>query len=30
VTGAGHVITVDYGHEAVERQIAAWLEPRLP
>lgn len=30
VTGAGHVITVDYGHEAVERDVAAWLEKRLP
>lgn len=29
ITGAGHVITVDYGHGAVERQIAAWLKPRL-
>lgn len=30
VTGAGHVITVDYGHEALEQQIASWLETRLP
>ncbi len=28
-TGAGHVITVDFGHEALERQAADWLESRL-
>ena len=28
-TGNGHVITVDYGHDAVERLAADWLEPRL-
>jgi carboxylesterase len=28
-TGNGHVITVDYGHEALERLAADWLEPRL-
>ena len=30
VTGSGHVITVDYGHEAVARAAADWLEARLP
>lgn len=29
-TGNGHVVTVDYGHEAVERYAADWLESRLP
>ncbi|HVZ49571.1 MAG TPA: alpha/beta fold hydrolase [Gemmatimonadaceae bacterium] len=29
VSGAGHVITVDYGHERVERNIAEWLNTRL-
>lgn len=28
-SGAGHVITVDYGHEALERLAADWLESRL-
>jgi carboxylesterase len=28
-TGNGHVVTVDYGHEAVERLAADWLESRL-
>ncbi len=28
-TGNGHVVTVDYGHEAVERLAADWLELRL-
>jgi len=28
-TGNGHVVTVDYGHEAVEQLAADWLEPRL-
>ena len=28
-TGNGHVVTVDYGHEAIERLVADWLEPRL-
>lgn len=29
-TGNGHVVTVDYGHEALEQLAADWLEPRLP
>ena len=29
VTGAGHVLTLDYGHEAMEQRIAAWLSTRL-
>lgn len=29
-TGNGHVITVDYGHEAAEKIAADWLERRLP
>ena len=28
-TGNGHVVTVDYGHEAVAQLAANWLEPRL-
>ena len=28
-TGSGHVLTVDYGHEALERRAADWLESRL-
>ncbi len=28
-SGAGHVITVDYGHAAIEQLAADWLEPRL-
>jgi esterase/lipase len=28
-TGNGHVVTLDYGHEAIERLVADWLEPRL-
>ena len=28
-TGNGHVVTVDYGHEAVEKLTADWLESRL-
>ncbi|HLA91218.1 MAG TPA: alpha/beta fold hydrolase [Gemmatimonadaceae bacterium] len=28
-TGNGHVVTVDYGHEALERLAADWLETRL-
>ena len=28
-SGAGHVITVDYGHAALERLAADWLESRL-
>lgn len=28
-TGNGHVITVDYGHEAVEKTAADWLERRM-
>lgn len=28
-TGNGHVVTVDYGHEAIERLAAAWLERHL-
>jgi carboxylesterase len=30
VEGAGHVITVDYGHERVERDVVQWLSNRLP
>jgi pimeloyl-ACP methyl ester carboxylesterase len=29
LTGTGHVITVDYGHEAMERRVGEWLETRL-
>jgi carboxylesterase len=29
-TGNGHVVTVDFGHEAVEQLAAEWLESRLP
>jgi carboxylesterase len=29
VTGTGHVVTVDYGHEEIERVVADWLETRL-
>ena len=29
VTGAGHVLTVDYGHEKLERRIAEWLIDRM-
>lgn len=28
--GSGHVITVDYGHEALATYAADWLETRLP
>jgi esterase/lipase len=28
-TGNGHVVTVDYGHEALEQLAADWLELRL-
>jgi carboxylesterase len=28
-TGNGHVLTVDYGHEEIERLVADWLESRL-
>jgi len=28
-TGNGHVVTVDYGHEAIEKVVTAWLESRL-
>jgi len=28
-SGAGHVVTVDYGHEALEQLAADWLETRL-
>lgn len=28
-TGNGHVTTLDYGHEAIEQLVTAWLEPRL-
>lgn len=30
VSGAGHVITVDFGHEQVERLVVDWLDKRLP
>jgi carboxylesterase len=29
-TGNGHVVTVDYGHVALEQLAADWLESRLP
>lgn len=29
-TGNGHVITVDYGHEALSAEAVRWLESRLP
>jgi carboxylesterase len=28
-TGNGHVVTVDYGHEAIEQVVTDWLESRL-
>lgn len=28
-TGAGHVLTVDYGHDEVERMIVSWLAARF-
>ena len=28
-TGNGHVVTVDYGHAALEQLAADWLDPRL-
>lgn len=28
-TGNGHVVTVDYGHEAIETVVTDWLESRL-
>lgn len=28
-TGSGHVVTMDYGHEALEQLAADWLETRL-
>jgi carboxylesterase len=28
-TGNGHVVTVDYGHEAIEQLVVEWLESRL-
>lgn len=29
VTGTGHVLTVDYGHAAMERRIIGWLDEHL-
>jgi carboxylesterase len=29
VTGSGHVVTVDYGHDRIEEFVAHWLESRL-
>lgn len=29
VTGTGHVLTLDYGHEAMEARIVAWLSNHL-
>jgi carboxylesterase len=29
-TGNGHVVTVDYGHEAIEQLAGEWLDSRLP
>ena len=29
VTGSGHVVTLDFGHEEVARVAADWLESRL-
>lgn len=28
-TGNGHVVTVDYGHDEIEKLVADWLESRL-
>ncbi len=28
-TGNGHVVTVDYGHEEIERLVGDWLESRI-
>jgi carboxylesterase len=28
-TGNGHVVTVDYGHEAIEQLVGDWLEIRM-
>jgi carboxylesterase len=30
VRGTGHVLTLDYGHEAMERNIVGWLSAHLP
>ena len=29
LSGTGHVITVDFGHDALERRVVAWLDTRL-
>lgn len=29
VTGTGHVLTLDYGHQAMERRVIAWLNERM-
>jgi carboxylesterase len=29
-TGNGHVVTVDYGHEAIEQLVGDWLAARVP
>jgi carboxylesterase len=29
-TGNGHVVTVDYGHEAIEQLVGDWLAERVP
>jgi esterase/lipase len=29
LSGTGHVITMDYGHADLEKQVVAWLEKRL-
>jgi esterase/lipase len=30
ITGAGHVITVDFGHERVIGSLVAWMEAHAP
>jgi carboxylesterase len=29
LTGTGHVLTVDYGHDELERRVVRWLDERL-
>jgi esterase/lipase len=28
-TGNGHVVTVDYGHEEIEKLVGDWLESKI-
>ena len=29
VTGTGHVLTLDYGHQAMEQRVVAWLNDQM-